>query len=301
MTTTADNGSPAEAEGRELMRQIRREELAAVKFDQGAAGMLKPRDGRELMDLANMMAGAGFMVRDIYRGNPGACAALILTCARFGLDPFATSWKTYKASKSDDAPIAYEAQLVVSMINAGAPTKGKLRYEFRGEGTSRSCKVTGVDAESGDLLVYESPPVSQIHPKNSPLWKSDPDQQLSYYSARNWCRRHYPQVLLGVYSREEVEEDRPEIGPDHARDVTPAADRLRQRAQAQRATESAAEAASDVEGIDAADMEAPAPAEASVAPQEAEIEDAEVVEEAPAAESQGGDGVDDLFERPEKE
>ena len=60
--------------------------------------------------------------------------------------------------------------------------------------------------EGGAALIYSSPRVGQITPKNSPLWKSDPDQQLCYYSIRAWARRHMPGVLLGIYAVEELQQ-----------------------------------------------------------------------------------------------
>lgn len=58
-----------------ITRDQRRQELAELTFTPTA--MFQPKTGKELMDMANMMAGAAFMVRDIYRENPGACMGLI--------------------------------------------------------------------------------------------------------------------------------------------------------------------------------------------------------------------------------
>jgi ribosome modulation factor len=197
-------------------REKRRQELGEVSFAQGAQGgaLMLPTNGRELMDMANMMSASGQMVRDFYRNNPGDCAALIMICQPYGFNPFMVSWKTYKASKNADAPIAFEGQLVNAMVNMSAPVRGRLRYSYDGDGPMRRCTVTGIDRETGDEIVYTSPPVKDIPIKNSPLWKADPDQQLGYYSARAWARRHFPELLLGVYTREEIEE-----AP--IRDVTP--------------------------------------------------------------------------------
>src|SRR5690606_11704129 len=41
-------------------------------------------------------------------------------------------------------------------------------------------------------------------PKNSPLWKNDPDQQHSYYSLRAGARRHCPEVILGMFDVDEL-------------------------------------------------------------------------------------------------
>lgn len=214
-------------------REQRRAELASTDFTANAQGgaLMNPKNGKELMDMANLVAGSGSMVRDIYRNNPGDCAALIMICQPYGFNPFMVSWKTYKASKNADAPIAFEGQLVNAMVNRSAPVKGRLRYEYDGEGPTRRVTVTGIDRETGDPITYTSPPMSQIPVKNSPLWKADPDQQLAYFGARSWARRHFPELLLGVYTREEIEEA-PGI-----RDVTPKTGGFTARAQAARQPE----------------------------------------------------------------
>jgi hypothetical protein len=200
-----------------VAREKRRQELGTLEFSKGKQGgaLMQPKNGKELMDMANMMSASGQMIRDFYRGNPGDCAALIMICQPYGLNPFMTSWKTYKASKSADAPVSFEGQLVNAMVNMSAPVKGRLKYAYEGEGPTRQCTVTGIDRETGDEITYTTPKLQAIPIKNSPLWKGDPDQQLGYYAARSWARRHFPELLLGVYTREEIDEA-PRI-----RDVTP--------------------------------------------------------------------------------
>lgn len=199
-----------------VTREKRRAELGETQFATGTQGgaLMQPRNGKELMDMANLMSASGQMVRDFYRGNPGDCAALIMICQPYGFNPFMASWKTYKASKSADAPVSFEGQLVNAMVNQSAPVRGRLKYSYDGEGPTRRCTVTGVDRETGDDITYTSPMLKDIKVKNSPLWQADPDQQLGYFSARSWARRHFPELLLGVYTREEIEEAPP-------RDVTP--------------------------------------------------------------------------------
>lgn len=198
-------------------RAERRMELAELSFKPGQ--MFRPSNGRELMDMANLMSQAGPMVKDIYRGNPGACMALIAICAPYGLNPLQVSWKTYQTQK--DGPVSYEAQVVVAMVNASGAVQGGLRYRYEGEGTSRVCIASGVLRGDKEAVEVRSPMLSQITVKNSPLWKGDPDQQLAYYTGRAWARRYKPEMLLGIYDVDEMEPMR--IGPDHARDVTPPA------------------------------------------------------------------------------
>lgn len=199
------------------LREKRRQEMAETEFTRGTQGgaLMQPRNGRELLDMANTLAGSGTMIKDMYRNNPGDCMGLIMICQPYGFNPFMVSWKTYKASKGADAPISFESQLVNAMVNMSAPVKGRLRYHYEGEGEKMTCRVVGIDRETGEEIDYVSPEFGKIPTKNSPLWKADPQQQLGYYSARAWCRRHFPELLLGVYTREEIDEA-PSI-----RDVTP--------------------------------------------------------------------------------
>lgn len=208
----------AESNSVVALREKRREELAAVTFRPDGQ-MFQPKDGRELMDMANLMSTAGPLVKDMYRNNPGACMGLIAVCAPYGMNPLQVSWKTYQTK--EDGPIAYESQVVVAMVNASGAVKGGLRYRYEGDGDRRRCIASGILKGDTEPVEVMSPPLGQITPKNSPLWKTDPDQQLAYYTGRAWARRYKPEMLLGIHDVDEL--SGPPIGPDAARDVTPAA------------------------------------------------------------------------------
>lgn len=212
-----------------VARDQRREELAQVDFAPNGQ-LFQPKNGRELMDMANMMSTAGFMVKDIYRKNPGACMGLIAVCAPYGMNPIQVSWKTYQTKA--DGPIAYEAQVMVAMVNSSGAVKGSMRYRYEGEGPDRVCIASATLVGDTDPVEVRSPRLADITPKNSPLWKADPDQQLAYYTGRNWARRYKPEMLLGVYDVDEL--DGPAIGPSRARDVTPTDSRLAQKVAAAR-------------------------------------------------------------------
>ncbi|TPN44417.1 recombinase RecT [Mesorhizobium sp. B1-1-4] len=145
------------------------------------------------------------------RGNAGACMAVAMQALEWQMSPFAVASKSYEVG----GRIAYEAQLIAAVVNTRSGIRGRLRYEYLGEGSELSCRVTGV--LDGQECEYETPPIGAITVKNSPLWKSDPRQQLGYFAARSWARRHCPEVILGVYDRDEVEH----FGPTNAKDVTP--------------------------------------------------------------------------------
>jgi hypothetical protein len=178
----------------------------------GAGGSsIAPQNLGEVVRFAEVMCRADIALPQHLRGNAGACMAVAMQALEWQMSPFAVASKSYAVG----GRIAYEAQLIAAVVNTRSGIKGRLRYEFKGEGADLSCRVTGI--LDGEECEYETPPFSAILVKNSPLWKSDPRQQLGYFAARSWARRHCPEVILGVYDRDEMEHQ----GPTNAKDVTP--------------------------------------------------------------------------------
>jgi hypothetical protein len=163
------------------------------------AGRIMPQNFGQVIEFAQMMAKSDLAIPKHLRGNPGACMAIIQRCLAWEIDPWAAATKTYLVNDQ----LAYEAQLIVAVVNRKAPIQGRLVPVFQGDGQDRVCVLEPKSGE-GQVLPYKSPKVKDIKPKNSPLWSNDPDQQLFYTSARAWCRRYFPEILLGVYDREEV-------------------------------------------------------------------------------------------------
>nr|WP_255720295.1 recombinase RecT [Acuticoccus kalidii] len=139
------------------------------------------------------------------------------------MSPYALARKSYFVNDN----LAYEAQVIAAIVLARAPLSERPDISYSGEGTKRRCKVVYTFLD-GAVREYQSPEIGSITPKNSPLWKSDPDQQLAYYSLRAGARRHCPDVILGIY-------DADEMAALKARDVTPARTPLSQRLAAPRA------------------------------------------------------------------
>jgi hypothetical protein len=136
------------------------------------------------------------------------------------------------ASQEAGESIGYMSQLIHALVEARAPLRRRLRFEFAGEGDARTCTCVAHVRGDDEPIRHETPPLGRITPKRSPLWKSDPDQQLSYYAARALCRRHFPDILMGVYDRDELEGDVIDQPGGRARDVTAEADALHERLRA---------------------------------------------------------------------
>lgn len=179
----------------------------------------------EIMDrferIANVMASSKFAVPKHLQGNTGDCLAIIMQSAQWQMDPFAVAQKTHQIN----GVLGYEAQLVNAVITNRAPITGRLNFEWYGDWA----KINGKEDKSWDkgikvwaTLKGETSPreinisMGQVGSvRNSPLWVSDPRQQLAYLAIKRWSRLYTPDVILGVYTPDEIIE-REEL------DVTPA-------------------------------------------------------------------------------
>ena len=197
-----------------------------------------------LMAIANVMANSGVMVPEHFRGKPEACMAVSMQAARWGMDPFAVAQKTHIVSGT----LGYEAQLVNAVVTTMAPTKDRLHYEWFGPWENVIGKFVEKTSQKGNKYIApawsladekgigvrvwatmhgENEPrllelfLSQAQVRNSTLWASDPRQQLAYLAVKRWARLYCPDVILGVYSADELEDShRPE------KDITPPPERV---------------------------------------------------------------------------
>ncbi|OTG58640.1 hypothetical protein B9T36_09800 [Acinetobacter sp. ANC 4204] len=178
----------------------------------------------EIMDrferIASVMASSKFAVPKHLQGNTGDCLAIIMQSAQWQMDPFAVAQKTHQIN----GVLGYEAQLVNAVITNRAPITGRLNFEWYGDWA----KINGKEDKSWDkgikvwaTLKGEASPreidisMGQVGSvRNSPLWVSDPRQQLAYLAIKRWSRLYTPDVILGVYTPDEIAE-REEL------DVTP--------------------------------------------------------------------------------
>lgn len=199
---------PTPAPGTSVAAPTRKLDLAAIQGDKlGGGAMFLPSTMQECVDFASIMSRSDFAIPPKFRNNPGACLAITIQASRWAADPFGVIQKAYVVKAADGSErIAYEAQLVAAVVNTRAPLCGRLELIYSGEGATRRVKVVGTFRDTGEIREVVTPTVAKCK-KKSPLWDSDPDQQLAYYGIRAWGRRWVPEVLLGIYSVEELQEE----------------------------------------------------------------------------------------------
>jgi hypothetical protein len=193
----------------------------------------------KMMRLAEVMATGRATLPKHFNGNPADCLAVVMQSMQWKMNPFAVAQKTHLVN----GVLGYEAQLVNAVITTCAPVLDRLHYEWYGAWEKVIGKFTIKNGDKGEYRVpgwkledeqglgvkvwatfrgEDEPRVlelllAQARTRNSTLWADDPRQQLAYLATKRWSRLYCPDVILGVYSPDELEETTPTI-----RDVSPA-------------------------------------------------------------------------------
>lgn len=243
-------------------------------------GGLRFENMMQMMEFAKMMALADIGVAPHLRGNPGACLRIVLQADAWGFDPFSVGDKSYAVG----GRISYESQLVHAVVERRAPMHGRLRPSWEGsidDGT-RKCIITGKLIGETDPFVWESPMIKDIKTKNSPEWSANPDKQLFYHASRDWARIYVPDVLLGVYTRDEIESSN--FGPDRARDVSDLASRLPASGEGGYDAQGIAQTLRTARGEPEPETGTKEPAKEKAAPEAPKDADGKVIDHDPAGE-----------------
>lgn len=168
----------------------------------------------QLQRYATVMASAKLVPQHL-QNSIGDCFMVCQQAVRWQMDPFAVAQKTHVVQ----GRLGYEAQLVAAVVNSRAPLKTRLNVEYDGEGDNLVCIVSATMEGEDEPRVKRSPKIKDIQVKNSPLWKVDPGQQLAYWTQRAWARLHCSDVLLGVYTADEIEGGMIDVTPTPATSV----------------------------------------------------------------------------------
>lgn len=181
--------------------------------DNTATGLVLSPEKMQLMNsLAQVMAGGVSTVPKHLQQNPSDCMAIVMQSMSWGMNPYAVAQKTHLVNGS----LGYEAQLVNAVITASQAIRGRFHYEERGKGQDLEVRCGATIAGEDELTWGQWIKMKDQTVKNSPLWKTDPFQQMCYLATKKWARLYCPQTILGVYTKDELEDTRPperEINP----------------------------------------------------------------------------------------
>nr|MBP8285152.1 recombinase RecT [Chromatiaceae bacterium] len=184
------------------------------------AMVFDPATLANMQRMAEAMATARITVPKHLAGSPGDCLAIVMQAAQWQMNPFAVAQKTHVVNGA----LGYEAQLVNAVVSASSLLASRIQYAFEGDWKGCNGKADKSDERAvvvSATLTGEHQPralrvsMAQVgEVRNSPLWVADPRQQLAYLATKRWARLHAPDVMLGVYSVDELQDatERP-MGP----------------------------------------------------------------------------------------
>ncbi len=152
--------------------------------------------------MAEMMCEARVTIPKHLQGSPADCLAIIMQAAQFQINPFAMAQKTFLVG----GVLGYEAQLVNAVIANSGAIRGRFHYEYRGDGANIECRVGAIPSGENAVVWGEWLSAASVTTKNSPLWKTNPKQQLGYLQVKNWARQYAPGAILGVYTVDELQD-----------------------------------------------------------------------------------------------
>lgn len=181
---------------------------------------------------ATALANSALVPREFQGNIPNALIALNLA-KRIGADPLMVM---QNLDVIHGRP-SFRATFLIACLNM-CGRFSPLQYRIEGEGDDRTCVAFAKVKDTGDVV--EGPPVSigmakaeGWATKNGSKWKTMPDLMLRYRAAAFFARTTAPEVAMGLYTSDELEDIEP--GPrdrgasaqsaadaiERARDVTP--------------------------------------------------------------------------------
>lgn len=226
----------------------------APAFNTSSAALMSDMAALDRMErFANLMATARSTVPQHFQGKPGDCLAVVMQATTWGMNPFAVAQKTHLINGT----LGYEAQLVASVINSSSLLADRFNFEWFGQWEKIVGKFKMVESrtkkdDNGNAKKFmmpdwdlkdenglgvrvwatikgESEPrvlellMTQARTRNSTLWTEDPKQQLAYLAQKRWARLYAPDVILGVYTPDEIEDFKPPVDMGKAEVVIPTA------------------------------------------------------------------------------
>lgn len=181
----------------------------------------------QLTAFADLMAQSAVTVPKHLAGKPADCMAIVMQAMQWGMNPYAVAQKTHLVN----GVLGYEAQLVNAVISSSSAIQGRFHYEYGGDWEKIAGQKDGRDElglyirvgavlrGEADITWGEPIYLADITTRNSPLWKTAPKQQIAYLAVKYWARLYCPEVILGVYSPDEVE-------PRVEKEINPAPQRV---------------------------------------------------------------------------
>lgn len=186
--------------------RVRATTKPSVKLDR--QGRITEADMDGLYRMGTMYSRTA-LVPEHFRGKPEDCAIACGLAMRWQLDPLMVMQSSYIVHGRP----GIEGKLMIALLNASGKIKGRLRFRLEGQGKDRKCTCTAIDEETGDEVsaevtwaMVEAEGWNKDKKGFPSKWSTLPDLMFQYRSAAFLARVHYPEVLMGMRTTDEIED-----------------------------------------------------------------------------------------------
>ncbi len=181
----------------------------APKQKASGGGQLSVFANAESFNLATRMATAlaqSTVVPKAYQGNVGNCMIAIEMASRINTSPMMVMQNLYIVNGNP----AWSSQWIIAMINSSKRYKTELQFEFGHDPADGglSCKAWAEDYSGhrveGPKITMKMAQDEGWSTKSGSKWKTMPEVMIQYRAASFFGRMNCPDMIMGIYSQEEV-------------------------------------------------------------------------------------------------
>lgn len=158
----------------------------------------------ELAQRMSKALSSSSIVPNAYQGNVGNCMIALEMASRLNASPLMVMQNLHIINGRP----AWGSQYIIAMINQSRKYKTELQFEIKGQGDARSCTAFVLDKNDhrveGPTISIQMAKAEGWYDKNGSKWKTMPDVMLRYRAAAFFGRLNCPEMIMGIYTRDEV-------------------------------------------------------------------------------------------------
>lgn len=164
--------------------------------------------------MAQALASSTIVPKD-YQDNLGNCIIALEMANRLNTSPMMVMQNLYIVNGRP----AWSSQYIVAMINSSKKYKTELQYEMKGSGDSLECTAWAEDHTGhkvkGPTITMKMAKDEGWATRSGSKWKTMPEVMIRYRAASFFGRLNCPDMIMGIYSTDEVIE----MSPDQYHEV----------------------------------------------------------------------------------
>lgn len=197
--------------------------------------IINPEHLDSISRFASMMSGSS-MVPAHFKGMTVDCGILITKALSLGLNPVDMAQEVFPVN----GKMTFGSKLIIAMIHNSGLVEPRTFTQELGDWSTiglynpqakKYSNEKGIGLRVGFKFIgdehptFGSPLMLEMQKiRNSPLWSTDPMQQMTYLAAKRWSSIHMPGVTMGMVAKEEADD----YAQPGEKDITPEAPSMMQ-------------------------------------------------------------------------